>query len=40
MDSQILNLKHLTVIEGPIVTYPRLSASAGVHITDVYVRFW
>lgn len=37
MDSQVLNLKHLSAIEGLTVTYPWLSASAGLHIIDVYV---
>lgn len=40
MDSQILNLKNLSAIEGLAATYPWLSASASVYITDVHVRLW
>lgn len=40
IDSQMLNLRLLSVIEGLAVIYPWLSAFAGVHITDVYARLW
>lgn len=40
MDRQTLNLKHSSAIEGLTVTYPLLSASPGVHITDAYIRVW
>ena len=36
MDHQILNLKHLSTIDRLTVTSPWLTASAVVHITQVY----
>lgn len=38
--SQMLNLRHLSVIEGVAVIYPWPSVFAGVHITGLYARLW
>lgn len=40
VDSQMLNLRLSSLIEGLAVICPWLSAFAGVHITDIYERLW